>query len=290
MSEPDLLFPVRNHFYLGAYQSAINEAADLDSLQVAEQIEREYFVYRSYVALGQTALVESEVTNDSSMALQAVKLLAEYLSGATSVEQTLASVTDWMQDPSCSSNPLVQVICGMIYAHEGNFVEALKCCYMGTTLEMMALCVQVYLQMARPDQAEKQVKKMSDIDDDATLSQLASAWTNLSLGGKKVQDAMYIYQELGDKYNWTPMLHNGLAICYMKMCQYEDAEKELLEALNKDAKDVDTLANLVVCALHLGKPATRYQNQLKTASPSHPSVKLMNSAQEMFERAAAAVS
>eukprot|EP01023_Acetabularia_acetabulum_P020779 TRINITY_DN2085_c0_g1_i9.p4 TRINITY_DN2085_c0_g1~~TRINITY_DN2085_c0_g1_i9.p4 ORF type:complete len:138 (+),score=34.19 TRINITY_DN2085_c0_g1_i9:85-498(+) len=133
-------------------------------------------------------------------------------------------------------------------------------------------------------------KKMSEIDDDATLTQLATAWTNLALGGKKIQDAMYIYQELGDKYNWTPMLHNGLALCYMKMNSYDDAEKELLEALNKDAKDVDTLANLVVCVLHLGKPAARYQNQLKTSAPYHPFVKMVTSAQDMFERAAAAVS
>eukprot|EP01026_Neomeris_dumetosa_P012081 TRINITY_DN1424_c0_g1_i4.p1 TRINITY_DN1424_c0_g1~~TRINITY_DN1424_c0_g1_i4.p1 ORF type:complete len:291 (-),score=49.66 TRINITY_DN1424_c0_g1_i4:196-1068(-) len=290
MSEPDLLFPVRNHFYLGAYQSAINEAADLDSLGLAEQIERDYFVYRSYIALGQTALVESEVGQDAPLGHQVVKLLAEYLSGAQSSESVLGTVGDWMSDPSCNSNPMVQLICGAIYTHEENYVEALKCCYMGTTLEMMALCVQVYLKMSRADQAEKQVKKMSEIDDDATVTQLATAWTNLALGGKKVQDAMYIYQELGDKYNWTPMLHNGLAICYMKMNQYEDAEKELLEALNKDAKDVDTLANLVACVLHLGKPAARYQNQLKTAAPHHPVVKMMTSAQEMFERAAAAVS
>lgn len=44
---------------------------------------------------------------------------------------------------------------------------------------------------------------MSSVDDDATLTQLSTAWTGLALGGAKVQEAAYVYQELGDKYTWT---------------------------------------------------------------------------------------
>lgn len=52
MAEPDLLFTVRNNFYLGAFQSAIAEASDLEGLSDAERIERDCFVYRSYIELG----------------------------------------------------------------------------------------------------------------------------------------------------------------------------------------------------------------------------------------------
>jgi hypothetical protein len=37
----------------------------------------------------------------------------------------------------------------------------------------------------------------------------------------------------------------------MKMGEWEDAERDLLEALGKDAKDADTLANLVTVGLAL---------------------------------------
>ncbi len=47
------------------------------------------------------------------------------------------------------------------------------------------------------------MQAMSAADDDSTLTQLATAWVNLYLGGAKVEEAFFIFQELGDKYNWT---------------------------------------------------------------------------------------
>jgi len=114
----------------------------------------------------------------------------------------------------------------------------------------------------------------------------AQAWVNLALGGNKVQEAFYIFQELGDKYTWTTRLHNGSAVCSLHMQRYDEAEKELLEALQKDSKDADTLANLVVVTLHLGKPSGRYLNQLKMSDPGHASLKRTSAMEEAFDRAA----
>jgi coatomer protein complex subunit epsilon len=50
MSDP--LFSVRNNFYLGAFNTVLNEAADLENVSEVEAIERDTFIYRSYIALG----------------------------------------------------------------------------------------------------------------------------------------------------------------------------------------------------------------------------------------------
>lgn len=52
MTERDILFAVKSNFYIGAYNNAINESSDLEGLSDAEQVERDVFVYRSYIALG----------------------------------------------------------------------------------------------------------------------------------------------------------------------------------------------------------------------------------------------
>lgn len=289
MADRDVLFTVRNNFFLGAYQAVINEASDMEDLSDSDQTEKDCFLYRSYIALGSYDLVIKEISDSSPMALQAVKLLAQYLSSRLSKEDVLSVLSDWLNDPACNRNATVLLIAGMIYSQEGNYVEALKACHTGLSLEMMALCVQIYLKMDRIDKAELQLKSMVSLDDDATLTQLASAWVNSCLGGAKVQEASYIYQELGEKYNWTASLYNGRATCAMKMGKYEDAEHDLQDAFNKDAKDPDTLANLITCGLHLNKNVARYLTQLKLVAANHPLVKKLDAAEDLFNRAAASL-
>lgn len=202
-------------------------------------------------------------------------------------EGIIATLQEWMEDASCSSNPTLLLVAATVHAGEENYVEALKCANAGNpTLDMMAVSVASYLKIDRPDYAEKQVKAMAAIDEDATLTQLSMAWTNLALGGAKVQEAFYIFQELGEKNTWTAKLLVGNATAHMLMGQYDEAERDLLDALQKDSKDVDALANLVVCSHHLGKPTARYTNQLTMVEGKHPVLARREEFSQAFDVAA----
>lgn len=79
MATPDHLFNLRNNFYLGAFQAAIN-SSDVNGLSDDDAVERDSLVHRCYIALGQLQFVISEIHDSSPTPLQAVKLLALYFS------------------------------------------------------------------------------------------------------------------------------------------------------------------------------------------------------------------
>ncbi|OAE32922.1 hypothetical protein AXG93_399s1310 [Marchantia polymorpha subsp. ruderalis] len=175
---PDPLFGLKNNFYLGAFQAAINES-NVGGLSEAASVERDCLVYRSYIALGSYQLVIDEISSSAPTALQAVKLLAMYFQGGSNKEMALTSIQEWLADPAIASNPTLILVAGTIYAHERMYNDALKITHVGGTLDLCALNVQIYLKMNRTDFAEKQLKLMQQIDEDHTLTQLANAWCNI---------------------------------------------------------------------------------------------------------------
>merc|ERR1740131_875785 len=133
--------------------------------------------------------------------------------------------------------------------------------------------VQALLALNRPDLARKELKAMQEKEEDATVTQLAQAWTNMATGGDKIQEAYYIYQEMIDKMGGTALLLNGQAVTFIAQGKYAEADTALAEALEKDPNNPETLVNLVVLAQHQGKSqeqASRLLSQLKDLEPGHP--------------------
>lgn len=204
-------------------------------------------------------------------------------------QSAMEAIGEMLADEHASGDATTRLVGATLLAREGNYVEAMRLCHGGSSLELNAMMVNLLCKMDRAELAEKQAKMMQQIDDDSTIAQLACAWANCASGGKKIQDASYIYQELGDKYKWTPKLYNGSAVCSMMMNSYEDAERDLLEAVAIDPKDGETLANLAACALHLGKSSARFVNAMKQAGVANEALTKIASLERDFDRAAAAV-
>ena len=79
---------------------------------------------------------------------------------------------------------------------------------------------------------------MNQIDEDATLSQLANALVTSFGAAGKVKDALYIYSEMADKYGRTTDLEMHQAVVSVLTQDYAAAE-ELLEVRNfEEARDV----------------------------------------------------
>ncbi|PQM42980.1 coatomer subunit epsilon-1 [Prunus yedoensis var. nudiflora] len=281
---PDPLFNLRNNFYLGAYQAAINNS-ELPNLSPDDAVERDCLVFRSYIALGSYQLVINEIDASAATPLQAVKLLALYLSSPDYRESAISTLKELLADPGIGNNPILRLIAGTVFMHEQDYNEALKHTNAGGTMDLNALNIQIFLKMHRSDYAERHLRVMQQVDEDHTLTQLANAWLNLAVGGSKIQEAYLIFQDFSEKSQVTSLILNGKAVCCMHMGNFDEAESLLVEALTKDAKDPETLANLVVCYLHLGKSPSRFLSQLKLGHPDHVLVKRATAAEEGFDRA-----
>ncbi len=48
----------------------------------------------------------------------------------------LETLGSWVADPACAGNAMTLTVAGIIYTNEGNYVEALKACHTGLSLEM----------------------------------------------------------------------------------------------------------------------------------------------------------
>lgn len=295
-AEPDELYTLRNLFWIGAFQEAINEASASNRLSSNLIAEKEEFVYRCYLGLGQYHVILSEIKDTlstTSVNLRAIKLLAQYLSNPATKDVALSQIQEWLSDPVASSNTTIQLISAIIYVYDDNLKEAITSIHQPSNMEQHALLVQLYLRMDRLDLATKQVKTMKSIDDDHVLTTLANAWVNLATGGTKIQEAAYAFDELIDKYGGSSLLLNGFAVAKMHTGNYEEAETHLQEALTKAPSDPDSLANLITVSQYLSRePAVigRYLAQLKAKAPGHQLVKSLETFESAYDRVCNSIS
>lgn len=291
MAEPDDLYTLRQEFYVGNFQAAINEGSSLGRVSPDLETERAEFVYRAHLGLKEYDLVLREVKEggDTPIALQAVRLLALYEASPDQREAVMATLQAYLNDAATASSSSLQSMAATIYLKEGQVKEALRAVHRGATLEQRALMAAIYLRIDRLDHAQKQLKQMQAADEDATLTQMTGAWVDLAQGGNGYRDAQLLFQELIAKYGSSTLLLNGLGVALIHQGQYEEADKHLMQALREDPdkSNADTLINLLATAQHLHKPqetVAKLLSQLQKCAPTHPYVVSLGTLDSAFDR------
>lgn len=282
-NEVDELFDVKNSFYIGNYQHSINEANKISK----PSLEKDIFLYRSYIAQHKYRVVLDEIKQSNDTPLLALRYLAEYLSNK-SRKEAIVNLFEEKFKGDISALDVVWVIVGStIYCNEGTYESALKILHENFNLECLSLQLQCYLNMHRVDLAKQVMQTMQEKDDDATLTQLSQAWLNIQLGGEKLQDAFFIFQDFCDKFSPSLLLMNGQAVCYIGQQKYDDAENVLRECLNRDPNNYDTLINLLALSQQKEKTNSQFNRYLSQVLDEHKESSLVatyNKKQAEFDR------
>lgn len=284
----DDLYNIQNLFWIGSWQGAINEAMSSSS---ADELRLE-LMYRSYVGQGNYEIVLDEVEAGASAGLQAIRQLAKYLLDRQAYAACMAALD------GLTATDTVALVKATMYANEGLYDDAMKTLHELKRLEALAMMVSCLISINCVSKANEYLQRMIREDEDSAITQLTLGWVCLAKGGEdNVKEATLVFQDLVDKFGGSPKLLNALAICQMKSDHYEEAQSLLLESLEKNPNDGDTIANLIACGpFVIDNPdkvaslRTRRTNQLSGTSPHHAWLKSLEKFEEEFKTEAASYS
>jgi coatomer subunit epsilon len=117
--------------------------------------------------------------------------------------------------------------------------------------------------MHRVDKAEADLKKMQQLDDDSTLTELTKGWVYCGMGKGMQEQGLYAFQELGAKFGRTLLVLNNVAACHIVLGNYSEADRCIDEALESGQIGAETFINAIVSAQLQGK-GTELINDLVT--------------------------
>lgn len=301
--DSDGLRQLRNFFYLGMFDNALAEVANVKKLHPSLAAIADTFHYRSLLGLKRYDDVFAGIGKNAPLALQAVKLQGTYQTAdVDNRDMVFETLTEWLGDDTLCHDEVLRIVAAHIYMAENDFKSALALVHNGHNFECMALCVQIYLALDRRELADKTLRAMQDLDDNDTLTQLASTWVCTVAGGERVTEAYFLLQELVDKFGPSVTVLNALAVCQIALRNYSDAFQHLRQARelalnsggaggdNKKLVSEVTLVNTLVCLQHLQKSAdvvARIRDELAAGYPDSAWLKQQTEVTAMFDRCAA---
>ncbi|PVH89136.1 hypothetical protein DL98DRAFT_647717 [Cadophora sp. DSE1049] len=276
------LLNLHNFFHQGQFQEAI----DFDTAGLSEEnkLPARIISLRAQIALGQAEDVVADVQGEQEVELVAVGALADLKAGneskAVKTAEKLAS--------EAGDNSTVQVLAGTVLQAAGKSEEALALLsqHQGN-LEAVALIVQIHLEQNRTDLAIKEVATARKWAQDSLLVNLAESWVGLRVGGEKYQQAFYVFEELAQAPSTSA--NQSLisqAVAEIHLGRLEEAEAALKQALAKDPKDTEAIANSIVLEIIAGKDPKQLKADLQSTAPNHHFLQDLEEKSLLFDKAA----
>ncbi|KAF9482554.1 coatomer complex protein [Pholiota conissans] len=291
------LYHTKQQFTLGAYKALTQQS--LPDEASSDYIPSVLYKARSYIALGEPkSALEIVPEGTENVALKAVSSLARFVGASDSVESEAAleelrdlSVEIEGDDAEGSERDkdLVRVLAGTAFARAGEVEEALETLGSETEdLEGVALIVQIYLSINRPDLAKKQFDRSKRWAEDDLLLQLVESTIGLVTGKDNYSNTSSFYTEqLGNPSLTSPHLLTARGVTRILRGEIQEAKSDLEESLQQQKGDEEAEAAYVVSAgLGAVKKAEAEELWSKFAGqhPSHPLVQDVNEKAELFEQ------
>ncbi|KAJ7155424.1 coatomer complex protein [Mycena crocata] len=253
------LYHVKQQFFLGAYKSLIS--LSLPDASSSDYIPTLVYQARAHIALNDPAAVASLVPADSdNVAVKAVAALARYVSAVDVPKQEaaleelrdLAVEIEGDEDVEGTERDkhAVRVLAGTAFARAGEIEEALETLGSETEdLEAVAVIVQIYLSINRPDRAKKEFDRAKQWAEDDLLLQLIESSIGLVAGKDGYSNSNSFYTEqLGNPSLSSPHILTARGVTRILRNEIPEAKSDLEESLEQQKGDAETLAAYVVAA------------------------------------------
>lgn len=283
----DELQEVRDNFFVGNYQKALQMCESQKASNDMSQSELDAILARCYLSIPLLdklkALQNSECPGQRAAALMAVITKAKNEQTRAAAKDRLNTLAKDTQDMSCS------MLAVMALAMEGSYNDAVQMAKAHPTLEMQALQVFICLTCNQVGMAERVLNEMSGSNDDSAAFRLASAAVKFATGD--AAEAYLTYCDLATQFppvegdeGGSVLLLTGKAVANMQRGMYNEAVEDLNRAYQTAPNDADVLVNLCCCMTHLGKKEefNQYYAKLEQQAPAHPYVVKSQSIKTVF--------
>ncbi|KAF8630126.1 hypothetical protein AX15_003083 [Amanita polypyramis BW_CC] len=298
--ESSELYHVKQQFVLGAYKSLVD--MPLPDSSSPDYNPMLLYKARAYITLNDPQSALKLVDEESgNVAIKAVRALAGFATAEddTDKDAALEELRDLAveiegddSEGSARDKALVRVLAATAFVRAGETEEALETLGTDTEdLEAVALLVQIYLSINRPDLAKKQFDRSKKWAEDDLLLQLIESTIGLITGKDAYSNSSSFYTEqLANPSLTSPHMLTSRGITRILRNEIQEAKSDLEESLEQQKSDAETLAALCT-AVSLGgskkQEAEELWGRLSTERPDHPIVVDVSTRGDLFDQAAA---